>query len=59
LTIGDVFTKKQEQGIEDYMDVPKTQQVTWELDSYDEEHFRSLGLMDEDDKEDDFVSYNK
>ena len=41
------------------MDVPKTQQVTWELDSYAEEHFRSLGRIDEDDRDDDFISYNK
>jgi hypothetical protein len=27
--------------------------------SSSEEHFRSLGLIDEDDKDDDFISYNK
>jgi hypothetical protein len=59
LLIADVFSSKQLEGIEDYKDVPKTQQVTWELDSYAEEHFRSLGLIDKDDEEDDFISYNK
>ena len=54
-----MFTKKQEQGIEDYNEGYKANQVTWELDSYAEEHFRSLGLIDDEKEDDDFISYNK
>lgn len=62
LTIGDIFTAKQIQGIEDYKDVPKTQEIQWELDDNTYEHFKSLGLIgDEDNKnnEDDIVAYIK
>ena len=60
LTIGEIFTAKQIQGIEDYKDVPKVQEVKWELDDYTYEHFKSLGLVeDEPNEDDDFVSYNK
>jgi hypothetical protein len=62
LLIADVFTSKQIQGIEDYKDVPKTQEVQWELDDNTYEHFKSLGLIgDEDNKddEDDIVAYTK
>lgn len=56
--IGDIFTAKQIQGIEDYKDVPKTQEVKWEMDDNTYEHFKSLGLTDEP-NDDDFISYNK
>jgi hypothetical protein len=60
LTIGDIFTAKQIQGIEEYKDVPKTQEVQWELDENAYEHFKSLGLIGDDEfqnDEDDIVSY--
>lgn len=62
LLITDVFSSKQLEGIEDYKDVPKTQQVNWEMDANMYEHFKSLNLLSDEDlknDEDDFVSYNK
>jgi len=62
LLIADVFSSKQLEGIEDYKDVPKTQQVNWEMDTNMYEHFKSLNLLSDEDlknDEDDFVSYNK
>lgn len=62
LLVGDIFTSKQIQGIEDYKDVPKTQEVKWEMDENMYEHFKSLGLIGDDEltnDEDDIVSYNK
>jgi hypothetical protein len=56
--VGDIFTAKQIQGIEDYKDTPKTQEVKWEMDDNTYEHFKSLGLTDEL-NDDDFISYNK
>jgi hypothetical protein len=61
LTIGDIFTPKQIQGIEDTYEIPKIQEVKWEMDDAMYEQFKSLNLLDEnDDKDenDDFVSYN-
>jgi hypothetical protein len=58
LNVGDIFTAKQIQGIEDYKDVPKTQEVKWEMDDNTYEHFKSLGMTDEP-NDDDFISYNK
>jgi hypothetical protein len=61
LTIGDIFTPKQIQGIEDTYEIPKRQEVKWEMDETMYEQFKSLNLLDEnDDKDDDddFISYN-
>lgn len=60
LTIGEIFTAKQIQGIEDYKDVPKVQEVKWDMDDNMYEHFKSLNLIgDESNEDDDIVSYNK
>jgi hypothetical protein len=62
LYINDIFTAKQIQGIEDYKDVPKVQEVKWEMDDNTYEHFKSLGLIGDDElenDEDDIVSYNR
>lgn len=60
LTIGEIFTAKQIQGIEDYKDVPKVQEVKWDMDENMYEHFKSLNLLgDEPNEEDDIISYNK
>jgi len=58
LFIGDVYSNKQILAIEDYVDQPKTAQVDWELDEYAKEHFKQLGLM-EDEKSDgeEFINY--
>ena len=58
----DIFTAKQIQGIEDYKDVPKVQEVKWEMDENMYEHFKSLNLLKDDDlenDEDDIIAYNK
>ena len=40
--------------------MPKVQEVKWDLDDYTYEHFKSLGLVEEEpNKDDDFISYNK
>tara|TARA_B100002019_G_scaffold288030_1_gene301011 strand:+ start:620 stop:1246 length:627 start_codon:yes stop_codon:yes gene_type:complete len=56
LYVGNIFNEKQIEGIQEYKDVPKTQEVDWELDDNMLEHFKELGLMDPSDEEDDFVS---
>jgi hypothetical protein len=45
LFVGDIFTSKQIQGIEDYKPIFKGE-VDWELDDHFKEHFKDLGLMD-------------
>ena len=57
LYVGDVFNNKQIEGIQEYKDVPKTQEVDWELDDNMLEHFKELGLIDSSNDEDDFISY--
>lgn len=60
LTIGDIFTPKQIQGIEDTYEIPKRQEVKWEMDETMYEQFKSLNLLDENDEsdDDDFIAYN-
>lgn len=49
LLIGNIFTDKQLQHIEDYNPAPtSTQQADWELDDYYKEHFTNLGLIDKE-----------
>ena len=36
------------------MPTPKKDQVDWNLDSFQKEHLKSLGLWDQDDEEDDY-----
>jgi hypothetical protein len=58
LNVGNIFTNKQLQHIEDYNPPPtSTQAVEWEMDDWYKEHFVNLGLIDKD-KEDgeEFVS---
>lgn len=64
LFVSDIFTAKQIQGIEDYKDVPKVQEVKWEMDENMYEHFKNLNLLtkedlDNEDDEDSIVSYIK
>ena len=56
LYVGNIFSNKQIEGIQEYKDVPKTQEVDWELDENMLEHFKELGLMDPTSDEDDFIS---
>lgn len=57
LYVGDVFNTRQLDAIEDFVQPLQTNDVNWELDEYYKEHFKDLGIMDEE-KEDgeEFVS---
>lgn len=49
LHVGNIFTDKQLQHIEDYNPPPtSTQEVNWEMDDWYKEHLTNLGLMDKD-----------
>jgi len=52
LYIGDVFNEKQIKNIEEDAPVKKDDTIDWELDENMLEHFREIGLADEDDAED-------
>ena len=54
LYVGDVFDKKQIEGIQEDKHIPTTQQVDWEMDDNMLEHFRELGLVEED-PDDDYI----
>ena len=58
LYAGDVFNNKQVKAIEDYITPAKKNEVTWELDDWQIEHFKELGLMEEEDPNDgtEFIS---
>ncbi len=55
LTIGDIFSEKQVQNIEDHKSV-NTGQVDWEVDSYHLERLKELGLDNVDNDEYDIVA---
>ena len=56
--VGDIFSDKQIQGVEDHVCIFKGQ-VDWELDDYQKEMLARLGLEDTVDSEDasEFVSH--
>ncbi len=56
LTIGDVFTDKQIEGIEDHKPLSKSE-VDWELDDYTAQRLKELGLGEDEDDGLDLVSY--
>ena len=53
LTIGDIFNDKQIQGVEDHKPVNNSE-VNWELDDYQKQRLKELGLGDE--PEEDYIS---
>jgi len=55
LTIGDIFSEKQIQNIEDHKPV-NTGQVDWDVDDYHLQRLKELGLDDIDDDEFDIVA---
>ena len=55
LYVGDVFDKKQIEGIQEHKNVLKVDQVDWEMDENMLEHFKELGLVD-DSPEEDYIS---
>lgn len=58
LHVGNIFTDKQLQHIEDYNPPPtSTQVVDWEMDDWYKEHLTNLGLMDKEAEEgEEFIS---
>ncbi len=44
-------------GIEDYKDVPKVQEIKWEMDNNMYEHFKSLNLIDDEPPRIDFFYF--
>jgi hypothetical protein len=55
LQIGDVFNTKQIKNIEEDAPVKKDDQIDWEMDDNMLEHFKDIGLVDND--ENDFIAY--
>tara|TARA_Y100001980_G_C14538856_1_gene316156 strand:+ start:1307 stop:1939 length:633 start_codon:yes stop_codon:yes gene_type:complete len=55
LSIGDLFTNKQIEGIEDHKPVNQGE-VDWEVDDYTKQRLEELGLGDVDDDEYDIIS---
>ena len=53
LNVGDIFTDKQIEGIEDHKPVNQGK-VDWEIDDYHLQRLKELGLGDDDDDDDDF-----
>ena len=56
LTVGDVFDNRQIQGLEDHVTIYKQEEPDWELDEYQLQRLKELGLVDEEPKQDDFIS---
>ena len=57
LYIGDVFNTRQLDAIEDFVQPLQSNSVDWELDEYYKEHFKELGLLDEETNDgDEFIS---
>lgn len=56
LQVGDIFSNKQIQGIEDHKPVNQGE-VDWEVDDYTKQRLKELGLGDSDDDNLDIVSY--
>ena len=56
LTVGDVFENKQIQGLEDHVTIYKQEEPSWELDEYQLQRLRELGLVDKEPEQDDYIS---
>jgi hypothetical protein len=57
LTIGDIFTEKDTQQIESHQELNSTtEKVEWEVDQYHLDRLRELGLSDNDDDVDQYIS---
>ena len=55
MTIGDIFSNKQIEGIEDHLTTYKSE-VDWELDDYQKQRLKELGLQDDGDCGIDIIS---
>ena len=56
LRVGDVFENKQIQGLEDHVTIYKQEEPNWELDEYQLQRLKELGLADEEPEQDNFIS---
>jgi hypothetical protein len=56
LWVGNVFSDKQIQGIEDYVVPTQSYTTDWELDEHFREHFKNLGLIEDKEDGDEFIS---
>ncbi len=56
LWVGNVFSTKQIQGIEDYVVPTSTYETDWELDDHYRELFKKLGIIDDKEEGDEFIS---
>ena len=57
LHIGDIFNNRQIQGIEDHLTIYKQETPDWDLDQYQLDRLKELGLgNNEDDSEEDYIS---
>ena len=55
MTIGNIFSNKQIEGIEDHLTTYKSE-VDWELDDYQKQRLKELGLQDDGDDGLDIIS---
>ena len=56
LTIGDIFTDKQTEGMETHKTIYGKAEPEWELDDYQKQRLKELGLIDDDEDELDIIS---
>jgi hypothetical protein len=56
LWIGDVFNSKQLQGIEDYVIPTAAYEPDWELDDHYLQHFKDIGLIDDKEDGEEYIS---
>ena len=56
LTIGDIFTDKQTEGMETHKTIYGKAEPEWELDAYQKQRLKELGLIDDDEDELDIIS---
>lgn len=60
LFVGDLFTEKQVNHLEDFVPVPKSQVIDWhdvDIDKNFEEHFKKLGIIQEEKKPEEGSEY--
>jgi hypothetical protein len=57
LKIGDIFNNRQIQGLEDHLTIYKQETPDWDLDEYQLQRLKELGLGDQtEEKDDDYIS---
>ena len=56
LTVGDIFSVKEQQHIEDTYHPTEASKPTWDLDGWQLDHFKDLGLIDDEDSDEQYIS---